>query len=61
MPAWERGKRAALVSAKLQRGWRQLGSDPYDIVHATPPKQLPRYHSEPDLRATVTQYLTKQM
>ena len=31
--------------AKIKNGWSQLGSDPWEIVHGKPPKQVARYVS----------------
>ena len=47
----EQCMRAARISAKIRQGWQQFGLPTvYDVVAHQPPKQLPRYHSLPDLR-----------
>ena len=43
--------RVARISAKVRQGWQQFGLPTvYDVLAYQPPKQLPRYHSLPDLR-----------
>ena len=47
----EQCMRAARVSAKIRQGWQQFGMPTVsDVLAYQSPKQLPRYHSLPDLR-----------
>ena len=43
--------RVARISAKIRQGWQQFGLPTvYDVLAYQPLKQLPRYHSLPNLR-----------
>ena len=42
---------AARIAWKLRRGYEQYGMSPFDVVYYTVPQPLPRYSSEPTLRA----------
>ena len=39
----------AIAMRKLRKGHGQYGMTPWEVVHWTPPPQLPRYHSCPCL------------
>ena len=39
----------AVAMRKLKKGYGQYGMTPWEVVHARPPPQLPRYHSCPCL------------